>query len=371
VRQISLSFLLSSSANHIMFSSLLSGLVSSSSSTESEAPKIRHGKPLKTNTQYKNPCIEEWEEGVYRYIVFQYEDGSLEVSASNSVDPTVGFTTTLENGQISVDDLLTGLREGKNVFVTSGEISPFFKVTKDTKVEAKELTAVDSLATMSIFHERTRSDVEKSRKSKLVLKKLKEMKKMMGALRSATQSPPATPKRGASSSSKKERSTRRRDKSESDEESPRKKHRGSRRSRRSRRERSPSSSSSSSSSSASSTSESEAEKPTSKTRKSACADKPRGASRPSTSSASCSFSCGPRASCRNPAGATEDKKKSKDQPKPADDDDDDEMTIPLNGAGGADFLRMLLSGGLGGGGMFPRPGQRGADRDMPEMEEVD
>jgi uncharacterized pyridoxamine 5'-phosphate oxidase family protein len=344
-----------------MFSSLLSGLASSSCPSESEAPKIRRGKPLKIKTEYKNPCIEECDEGLYRYIVFQYEDGALEVSASNSVDPTVGFTTTLESGQISVSDLLTGLREGKNVFVVSDNSRPTFKVTKDKMVEAKELTAVDAVATMSIFHERTRTDVERRRKVKVMLKKMKELKKLVGD--ATKSSAPPTPKRGSSSSSKKERSRRRRDKSESDEESPRKKHRGSRRSRHSRRERSPSSASSSSSSSASSTSDSEAEQPTSKTRKS---------SRPATSSASCSFSCGPRASCRNPSGAaaTEDKKKSKDKPKPAD-DDDEEITIPLQGAGGADFLRMLLSGGLGGGGMFPRPGQRGADRDMPEMEEVD
>ena len=320
-----------------MLSSLLASLGSSSSSDAPAPPKFRRGQPLKRNSEFKNPCIEESEDSVYRYVIFQYEDDSLEVLASSSVEPTQGFTTTLARGQASLGELLSGIREGKNVFVTKDD-SCVFKLTQDKTVEAKELTAIDALSTLTIFHERTRSDEEKRRKVKVLLKKMKKMKRLV------EEHLPSTPRRDSSSRSSRGRrgdtSRRERSRSRSPPSDSRKKRRGETSQRdRSRRHRSPSSSSSSSESSATSKDE-ESAPPTRQSR---------------------SFACGPKSCC----APTQDKAKSKDKKKPEppqDEEDDEPISIPLGG--GADLLRMLLMGRLMSRGPT-------AATDLPEMEEVD
>lgn len=337
-----------------MLSSLLASLGSSSSSDAPAPPKFRRGQPLKCNSDFKNPCIEESDDSVYRYVIFQYEDDSLEVLASSSVEPTQGFTTTLTSGQASLGELLSGLREGKNVFVTKDD-SCVFKLTQDKTVEAKELTAIDALSTLTIFHERTRSDEEKRRKVEVLLKKMKKMKRLVENLA-------PSPRRDSSSSSSRgrrgETSRRERSRSRSPPSDSRKKRRGETSQRdRSRRHRSPSSSSSSSESSA--TSKDEESAPTRQSR-----GAPRGAP------TSCSFSCGPKSCCAPTQDKAKSKDKSKDKkkkPEPAQEEEDDgpqEISIPFGG-GGADLLRMLLMGGL-----MSRRGPTAAT-DLPEMEEVD
>lgn len=334
-----------------MLSSLLASLGSSSSSDAPAPPKFRRGQPLKRNSDFKNPCIEESEDSVYRYVIFQYEDDSLEVLASSSVEPTQGFTTTLASGQASLGELLSGLRDGKNVFVTKDD-SCVFKLTQDKTVEAKELTAIDALSTLTIFHERTRSDEEKRRKVRVLLKKMKHLKRLV------EENLAPSPRRESSASSSRGRredtSRRERSRSRSPPSDSRKKRRGETSQRdRSRRHRSPSSSSSSSESSA--TSKDEESAPS--TRQS------RGAP------TSCSFSCGPKSCC----APTQDKAKSKSKdkkkkPEPAQEEEEDdgpqEISIPFGG-GGADLLRMLMMGGL-----MSRRGPTAAT-DLPEMEEVD